>query len=224
MIQNKLKLFKKTKLTHNVYELIFVFDWKIDAKSGQFITFLLPSWLRRAYSIAYVNWNRIIFLIKRVNEGEWWSREICDFEIWKILDFIWPIWNFILKTKTSRQLFIWTWTWIAPLYFQIIDSLNSWNLSHIKLIFWLRKTEDIFYEDILKVLKKQFSNFDYVIFLSREDTFIYRMWYVNTFLTKDIIKNFDEFYICWSTQMIIDVKWKLEFLGVSQEKLFFEQY
>lgn len=224
MIQKFLKLTKKTKLTHDVYELIFVSGENPETKAWQFITFLLPSWLRRAYSIADKAWNKFIFLIKRIEDWRWWSKEICDLEINSEIPFIWPVWHFILRPTFVSKLFLWTGTWFAPLYFQVLEALNNSVKSKITLVFWVRKSEDIFYEDILKKLKSEFPNFDYVLYLSREDRFEYRKWYVTEYLTKENIQTYNEFYMCWSPQMIWDSRRKLELFWISWDKIYFEQY
>lgn len=220
----KLNLINKIKLTHDVYELIFESEIEIPTKPGQFMTFMLPSWLRRAYSIADLNKNNFHFIIKRIENWKWWSKEICDLDIGTILDTIWPVWHFTLREDSGNKLFIWTWTWFAPLYFQIISTLRAWDLSNIKLVFWVRTRDDIFYESVLKDLKNTFKNFDYTLYLSREDTFEYRKGYVWDFLNKENISNFNSFYMCWSPQMIWEVRWKLESANVPVDNIYFEQY
>ncbi|EKE29383.1 MAG: hypothetical protein ACD_2C00182G0008 [uncultured bacterium (gcode 4)] len=224
MILNKIILSKIAKLTHNVYELIFVSESEIDIIPWQFLTFILPSGLRRAYSVAYKNWKNLEFIIKRLDEWRWWSREICNFEEWLEISYCWPAWNFILNDPESPKLFVWTWTWFAPLYFQIRSALESWSKTNMKLIFWVRHEEDLFYENELKKLKNEYTNFDYLLYLSREDIFKYRKWYVVDFLKPENIFAYHEFYICWSAQMVCDVRRRLDNLWVNGEKIFFEQY
>lgn len=224
MNQKSLKLSKKSKLTHDVYELIFVSTEILDCIPGQFITFILSSWLRRAYSVSYSNWRNFEFIIKRLEEWRWWSKELCDLEIWETLPYIWPVGHFVLKNNPKSKLFIGTGTWFAPLYFQLISALENSIWSRLHFVFWIRKTEDIFYEDILKKLKTIYTNFSYDLYLSREDTFVYKKWYVTDFLLPSNIAKFEEFYMCGSPQMIWDSRKKLEDYWVDKDNIFFEQY
>jgi ferredoxin-NADP reductase len=224
MILNKLTLSKITKLTHDVHELIFVSGNDFDFIPGQFLTFILPSWLRRAYSIAYKYWNKLYFIVKRLEDWKWWSRELCDLSIWDEISYVWPVWNFIINSQDSNKLFLWTWTWFAPLFCQIKKSLENWCTSKMKLIFWVRYKNDLFYELELKNLKNEYTNFDYLLYLSREDTFQFRKWYVSGFLTRESVAQFEEFYVCGRSQMIQDSKCRLENLWIQKERIFFEQY
>jgi len=224
MITNKFKLIKKTKLTHDIYELIFVSEQKLSSLPGQFITFILNSWLRRAYSVIDSNWFNFSFIIKRVEEGKWWSKEICDLHEWAEISWIGPIWNFVVKNDNKSKLFLGTWTWFAPLYSQIKHLLCNDFESKIHFCFWLRTRSDIFYEVQLEELKVTFSNFTFDIFLSREDRFKYRKWYIADYLNKSTISWFDDFYICWSPKVVTDIKLKLDSLSVNSENIFFEQY
>ena len=112
-------LVSKKALTHDVWELDFVASpklpvitsdtilntsleeapkilYKLDVIPGQYILFLLPSGLRRAYSIAYsfISLNTEIktltsesskqifrFVIKRLPHGGAGSQEVCDLEV-----------------------------------------------------------------------------------------------------------------------------------------------
>lgn len=219
-----LKLLKTNKLTHDVYELIFKSEELIDVLPGQFITFILPSWLRRAYSVSYTDWNNFEFIIKRLEQWRWGSKEICDLQIWTELAYIWPVGHFVLKEDNKPKLFIWTWTWFAPLYFQIKSALENNISAKIHFIFWVRFLEDVFYEEILKNFTNKYSNFTYWLYLSREDSENYYRWYVTDYFSIENISNYEEFYICGSPQMVIDARNKLENLRINKENIYFEQY
>lgn len=221
---DKMRLIKKEKLTHDVYELVFDCDKSLIVLPGQFITFVLTSWLRRAYSISNQIWNKFEFIIKRLEDWRWWSKELCDLDIWVSLDFIWPVWHFVLKKNDSSKLFIWTWTGFAPLYFQIINALEKWFLGKVYFIFWIRESRDIFYGKQLNFLKNRYTNFDFRLFLSREDKIWVLSWYVTDFLIKDNIFEFGEFYICWSPAMVESSRQKLEDIWIEKENIYFEKY
>ncbi|EKE26885.1 MAG: Oxidoreductase FAD/NAD(P)-binding protein [uncultured bacterium (gcode 4)] len=220
---NTLKLIKKTKLTHDVYELVF--DWEEhNVLPGQFITFVLPSWLRRAYSISFQTWRNYEFIVKRLENWRWWSKQLCDIEIWTELPYIWPVWHFVLKNNEDNKLFIWTWTWFAPLYFQFKKALDNWIKSSLYFIFWVRNINDIFYEKELNFLKNKYTNFDFELFLSKEEKDWTSKWYVTEFLNPENIKSFSEFYICWSSVMVECSRKLLEETWVKSDKIYFEKY
>ncbi|MCK9272493.1 FAD-dependent oxidoreductase [Candidatus Gracilibacteria bacterium] len=219
-----MKLIAKNKLTPDVYELIFEFDGNLTSLAGQFITFILPSGLRRAYSVAFQNGSNFEFIIKRLEDGRGGSKEICDLELGTSLDFIGPVGHFILKETPENKLFIGTGTGFAPLYFQIKKATELGLKSNLHFIFGVRHLEDIFYEEELNKIKQENTNFDYNLYLSREDSQKYTKGYVTDFLKKENISDFEEFYICGSPVMVEDSRKKLLELGVGEDKIYFEKY
>lgn len=217
------KLISKKQLTNDVFELIFEWEDK-EVKPGQFMMFNLVSWLKRAYSISHKNWNKFEFVIKRLENGKWWSKEICDSNVWDSIDFSWPFGHFVLQENNSNKIFIWTGTWFAPLYFQFIEDLKKWNKNKILFLFWVRTKNDFFYQEELENIKKNYPNFDYKIFLSKEDMDWFEKWHVTTYINKENISGYEEFYMCWSNPMIQESRELLEKSWVQKEKIYFEQY
>lgn len=218
------KLIKKEKITKDVFELVFESEKDFEITPGQFITFMLPkSRLWRSYSVLSKDINWVSFLIKRLEDWRWWSKEICDLNEWEIIKWIWPAWKFIDSKKDINKLYIATWTWVVPLFFMIWDLLKSWFKKNIKLVLWNRTLKDLYYIEKLKEFKKNYSNFDYEIFLSREDNTIYNFWYVKNYV-KDNYLDYDEFYICWNPNMIDEVIEILINSSISKENIFEEKY
>jgi len=216
------KLIKKEKLTHDIFELVFELWHNVVMKPWQFITFILPKIWGRAYSILESNDNKIKLIIKRREEGRWWSKFICDLKLWDILTWVWAAWHFTLRESSKNKLFFWTWTWFVPLYNQILWNIENKIENKIKLIFWVRTQKDLFYISELENLKQNNSNFDFEIYLSSEKSENYNNWYITEFLTPENLENFQEFYICWAPAMIdssveiLEKNWK--------ENIFFEKY
>lgn len=226
MIQ-KFELIKKINLTDNVYELTFKWENELDMKPGQFVTFLLDKIWWRAYSVLEKDWRNIVLLIKKweLDEwGRWGSKYICEQEIWTNLRWVWPAWHFVLKENSNNKLFIWTGTWLVPLYNQIIWAIDKELDTRLKLIFWLREIKDIFYTTELNNLKKDNSNFDYEIYLSRAESEWTKKWYVTDYLNKEIVEIYKEFYICWMPSMIDSTIEKLISLWVDETNIYFEKY
>jgi ferredoxin-NADP reductase len=236
MIQN-FKLIEKNNLTQNVFEMVFKWEKELSMISWQFITFLLD-WLGwRAYSILRVEWDMIILIIKKreINEWwRWWSKFICELNIWESLKGVWPAGHFKLKQNTNNKLFIWTGTWLVPLYNMINYELITNNENKVLFIFWVREQEDIFYIKELEELKLKYNNFDYEIYISRvKDLHGFKLeyqcnninsWYTTNYLTKNNIKDFQEAYICWAPTMIESSVEKLKKLDFNEDNIYFEKY
>lgn len=225
MIQN-FKLVEKKKLTHNVFELIFEAEKSFDFIAGQFITFLIEVWWR-AYSILEENGKNIKLIIKKreINEWwRWWSIYLCDLGIWEIIKWVWPAGHFQLKENNKNKLFFWTWTWFVPLYNQIITWLEKKYDCNFKLIFWARENKDLFYIKELEKLKEKYDNFDFEVYISREESEKYKKWYVTDFLENDKVNNFEEIYICGAHAMIDSVKGKSLEKWFLEENIFTEKY
>lgn len=142
-----------------------------------------------------------------------------------------PMGRFVLQETSFPKVFIGTGTGFAPLYFMLrkLQSTNS-NLQTF-FLFGVRELRDVFYQDQLEDWSKK-SNFDYQIYCSRENTELppkHTLGRVTEYLTHEAVHHFNknndtEFYICGSPAMVAEVRSMLELYGVSQEKVFFEQY
>lgn len=232
----KLKSIKE--ITVDIYEITYTVKWLEKMHPWQFITFLLDNVWWRSYSILKQEKEEITLIIKKREINKWWrwgSKFLCEQKIWDELKWIWPSWHFLLKENTNNKLFIWTGTWFVPLYNMINYSLKNNINCKIKLIFWVRNIEDIFYLENLKQLKSQYNNFDFSIYISRDkDLHEFRLkhpenniysWYTTNFLTEKHIQQFNEIYICWAHTMINSTIEKLEKHGFKdKENIFYEKY
>ena len=73
------RLIRKTQLTHDVFELVFSGPVWDAPKAGQYIMFVLPQTkLRRSYSLASYQNGEYTCIIKRLEDGQGGSKEICD--------------------------------------------------------------------------------------------------------------------------------------------------
>jgi len=220
-------LTKKIQLTHDVFELVFQWENEINMKPGQFITFILDNIWGRAYSILESKWNTISFIIKKReadNGWRWWSAYICDLKVWDIIKWVWPAGHFTLKENSKNKLFIWTWTWLVPLYNQILWSIEQKQECKLTLVFWVRTLKDTFYIEKFEEIQKKYPNFDFTILLSKEKSELYQKWYVTDFLSLENIESFEEYYICWAPAMIDSTVEKLKKLWVDEENIFLERY
>lgn len=219
------KLINKKNLTNDVFELTFELNENFTYKNWQFITFILAWIWWRAYSILDIyDEKNIVLIIKRLENWRWWSKFICDSQIWDILKWVWPAWHFTLQENNKNKLFLWTWVGFVPLYNQIIWSLEKKQDCEIKFIFWVRNKEGIFYYEELKNIKKEYSNFSFEYFLSKDSLDWFNSWRITNYLNIENIWNFQEFYICWNPLMIDDVVKKLKELWIKNDQIFTEGY
>ena len=232
------KIIEKKNLTPDVYEITFEWEKDLEIKPWQFVTFLLPEIGWRAYSILEQNWNKTVLIIKKrelENGWRWWSKYICEREVWEELKAVGPAGHFLLKENKKNKLFIGTGTWLVPLYNMIIAELEKKLKNKVYLTFWIREETDIFYIEQLEDIKKEYPNFDYEIYISRvKDLHKFKLqnhdvnihsWYTTNHLTKINISKFEEFYICWAPKMIESTVEKLENLWFkTNENIFYEKY
>lgn len=232
------KLIEKKNLTPNVYEMVFSGEKELIMKPGQFITFLLDKIWGRAYSILKMKWKELVLIIKKreLKDGwRWWSKLICELNIWDSLKWVWPAGHFLLKENTQNKLFIGTWTWFVPLYNMILWELEKNNSNKLYFTFWVREKEDVFYIEELEKIKNKYPNFDYGIYISRvKDLHIFELkypnskilsWYTTNYLTKKNLDNIREYYICWAPMMIESTVKKLINLWFKEkENIFYEKY
>ena len=224
MQQLPFTLIHKNKLTHDVYELIFIIPESIEVEPGQYVLFHLPkSKLRRAYSIGYTNGLTFTFIIKQLDGGVG-STEICSLERGEEIIGMVPLGHFVLKHTSAPKLFIGTGTGFAPLYFMIRAMMDTGIEAPLMYIFGVRSVSDIFYIDELNRMKQVYPLFDYKIFLSQEDVTDTTRGRVTDFLTPENISPYGEFYLCGSPAMVKDARGKLEDSGIVKEKIYFEQY
>jgi len=221
------EVIKKINLTDDVFEIHYKSSESFEIKPGQFITFILPKIWGRAYSVLEQNVDKTILIIKRVkkeNWWRWWSIFLCDAKVWDKFNWVWPVGHFVLKEEDNNKLFIWTGTWLVPLYNQIISWLERWDKSEYTLLFWVRKQEDIFYLENLEKISNKYNNFKYNIYFSRDELEWTDKWYVTNYLTKENLENINEFYICWAPAMVNSSLEKLKENWINEENIFFEKF
>ncbi len=218
------RLVDRIPLTRDVFELTFSADPVVAPVAGQFITFILPSGLRRSYSISHYQDGRFSFIIKSLPNGGGGSLEICSLPIDAVVTGTIPVGRFVLTDHDVSRRFIGTGTGFAPLYAQILTALTRGDQSPIELIFGVREPEDIIYRDVLDGLCAKYPNFSYTICLSRGSLEGCVSGRVTDVLgTIDLLFT-EEYGICGNPAMVTEVRAILEKEGVPSESVFFEQY
>lgn len=229
MLKTSFILATKKQLTHDVYELTYSCDElsKEIPKPWQYVMFQLAPGLNRAYSLASFSDTTFTLIIKRIPDGRG-SPLICDADIGTILAGMIPLGHFTLMDTPRSKCFIGTGTGFAPLYCQMLAaSLQEKKPEKIAFIFGVRSFEDSFYEDEIRWIGEDFSDFSYKQYFSRETTFTeenQNQGYVTDSITSAFVTGYEEYYICGSPAMVKSAREKLEALGIIKESIFWEQF
>lgn len=213
------------KLTLDVFELDFEWENELKIIPWQFITFMIDWIWARAYSILEKDWKNLKFIIKKIELEEWWrwwSKYLCEMEVWAELKWIWASGNFVLKQNNLNKLFLWTGTGFVPLFAQIKDLIENDFSWKIKFVFWVREAKDLFHLDEIQKLKNISKNFDFVVYLSQEENQSFKKWYILEEIKNS--KEFEEAYICWSPKMVDDAKKELLKNWFDEKNIFEEKY
>ncbi len=236
MLKTSFTLISKRSLTHDVYELIYsCLDLMRDLpKPGQYAMFQLAPWLNRSYSIASFTIDTFTLVIKRIGDGKW-SPMICDAEVGQVFSGMLPLGHFVLRDTKVPKCFIGTGTGFAPLYCQMLGhSLSEDKTDNVTFIFGVRNFADSFYESEISLLGRDFENFEYTQYFSRESDFssitptMYPTcqisWYVTDWIIPEHIDLYQEFYICGSPAMVKSAREKFETLWVESDRVLWEQF
>lgn len=220
---------KKIALTKDVFELHYKLPENLTMLAGQFFTFILPWVWGRAYSALDIKDDTVILIIKKWAEsdgGRGWSVILCDANLWDKFKLVWPAGHFVLQENADNKLFLWTGTWLVPLYNMILVWLAKNTGEKYQLVFWVRNMSDMFYLKEFAKLKEQYPDrFYYHLVVSRDEwEWMIKKWYVTDFLSPKVVSEYGEFYICWAPAMIEWCQSTLEKLWVENEKIYFEKY
>jgi ferredoxin-NADP reductase len=253
------QLVTKRSLTRDVWELDFrvvadpttiagdatasqstLLSSPLSVAPGQYILFVLPSWLRRAYSIGYsfqasasyasqylvTPTTQIFrFVIKRLDHAWAGSQEVCDISVGWTLKGMWPIWHFILPTTPQDTLFIGTGTGFAPLYYQMRSLCEAWAEQRLHFVFGVRSEADIFYHSEIADMMEGRPNLSFTQYLSKPDVGSqYLQGYVTDYLTPENIAQYQTFSICGSPAMVKNAREILENIWIHKDQIRFEQY
>jgi NAD(P)H-flavin reductase len=160
---------------------------------------------------------------------------ICDAEVGATFIGLVPLGHFVLQESSVAKCFIGTGTGFAPVYCQALrHSEQVEKADTIAFIFGVRNFADSFYEEEILKLGERFENFEYVQYFSRESEFPTILptdyptnrlsGYVTDWITPEHIESYQEFYLCGSPAMVKSAREKLEALGITKEKIFWEQF
>jgi Na+-transporting NADH:ubiquinone oxidoreductase subunit F len=122
---------------------------------------------------------------------------------------------------------------MAPLRSHLSYLLETLN-THRKISFWYgaRSRQEVFYEHYFSGLEKRFDNFRFHVALSEplpEDEWKSHNGYIHEVLHREYLERHSdpasvEYYLCGPQPMIQAARGMLQRLGVSGERIFFDEF
>lgn len=239
VVKTKAVLTDKISLSKDTFHFKFSTRDIFEYLPGQFLNFVVSKEndqrpLRRAYSIAnephHENLNYFELCIKIEEFGEF-TPLLQQSKVGAEFDIMGPLGLFKLKnidnSSTSTQVFVAAGTGIAPMRSFIRHLLlNLKYQSEVILLFGVRTSQDILFEEEFKQLCKTYSNFKFIITLSRpDDSWVGLRGYVQDHLHNlEIDLESSNFYMCGRTKMVDSVHEKLDLLGIAKENRSHEKF
>jgi NAD(P)H-flavin reductase len=164
-------------LTHDVREIdCHLIDPKeIVFKAGQFISFeIIPAEATRSvvrpYSIASPpQQDQVIRIVLNRVPGGIGSSFLFGLNPGDRLTFKGPVGSFYVRDLTRDLLFVATGTGIAPIRSMILGLLHHGHKGSIRLYWGLRSQRDLYYQEELERLGRQYPNFASTVTLSRPE-------------------------------------------------------
>ncbi|MDP2628435.1 MAG: FAD-dependent oxidoreductase [Nanoarchaeota archaeon] len=134
--------------------------------------------------------------------------------------------NFVIQNKKEDLFFIAAGTGIAVFRSMIPFLLETNFNKKITLLKSSRYEKTSLYDEYFSDLQRKHKNFTFHdIFSKPKDNNYQDKGHVQDFIEKYLQENFKrDFYICGLPEMVDEVKEKLESLGISKDRIFFEKY
>ncbi|MSR85958.1 hypothetical protein EXS74_01015 [Candidatus Woesearchaeota archaeon] len=129
--------------------------------------------------------------------------------------------TFKKESPSAEAWFIGTGTGVAPFYSMIKEYVPQMPQKNFRLIFGVRKKEDLFYMQDFQDIEKKHSNFSFWPTLSQEEWEGYS-GRVQKHLGEDLQNK--DFYICGLKDMVLETQQYLLDRGVAPERIHFERY
>lgn len=225
MQQFNTKLSQKKEIADHVLELHFEKPAGFDFAAGQFLQFLIPDGDKktpRSYSIASTPTDAdLIFCVKVLEDGLA-STHFLNMNIGDEVEAKGPLGRFVCNDEATTHVFVATGAGLAPIMGMIRDELENKNFANpIELFFGVRAEKDVFWKSELDDLAQKYANFSYKLCLSQPDGETdAQVGRVTAHLTN--IDPLKHYYLCGSSQMVMEVRKMLTGGGVDGKQIHFE--
>ncbi len=221
-----MKLYKKTVIAENVFELIFERPENFSFRAGQFVQFKIPSAegeVLRSYSIASAPAkSEITFCVKLVKNGVA-SHFFTLLKEGERVMFSQPQGRFVVEENGSMQtVFIATGSGLAPIKAILEDELEKPRSQELFLLFGVRSEGDLFWQQQFKNWATTYPFFHYMPTLSQpEDDWSGLKGRVTAHL-EPVLFNDAAYYVCGSLVMVKEVRALLLSKGIVAKNIHFE--
>lgn len=183
-----------------------------DFVPGQYIEFLLPRGIRRAYSIAGLMKDNILeFHIRHLNGGVFTNWLFQSAKVGDLLRFEGPLGTFFLREQLKETIiFIASGTGFAPIKAMIENAIQNNDLRQMILYWGGRSQTDLYMTEIAYSWQKKLKNFSFVPVLTEK--ILSKNWSGKTGLLHEaVIKDFPNLsnfvvYACGSPIMVESAK------------------
>ena len=228
------KVTKKTNLAGNYWLVVLEFQDAFDFAAGQYVSLkVAEDGTRRAYSIASAPNTKSVDLLVDVTPMGLGTKYILSLKEGDIVEAMGPMGIFTLASKTPKnnKLFIATGSGIAPMRSMIWDLLltNKYQ-GEVQLLWGMRHEGDLFWQEELMQMNRQYANFSYQVVLSKPG----EHWHGecghvgdclrNGFIVKVADLSTWEFYLCGNQEMIMETGAYLAGKGVAKEDIHLEKF
>ncbi len=211
------KLIEKKQIAEKIFHLTFEKPPKLQFIPGQYIKVVIPlnqgGSVLRSYSLSSIPSDPNMELCIKLDGGGIGNTFLKNIKTNQKVKLQGPFGEFVSSKNCSNHCCIATGLGISPIISIIRGLLEKNKDENISLIFGLRYDSEIFWEDKLALLKKNYDNFSYKIIISRpqeqwQGKTGYVTEHIQDHLKKGHISN-TAFYICGGKEMLKDVQAKL---------------
>src|SRR3989344_7309326 len=218
------EVISKKDLTKDVIELSFTLPETFDFCAGQFVMLRLfhdNVYKFKSYSVLSPpsQKGRLDLCIKII-DGGFASEAFKVISIGEKITLRGPFGQFMFRDQAPEAWFIATGTGVAP-FFSMLKEYLPKSEKKFRLIFGVRKKEDLFYQEEFQALEKKYPHFHYFPTLSQEEWEGY-CGRVQKHLGEDLQNK--DFYICGLKEMVLETQQYLLDRGVAPERIHFERY
>ncbi len=212
-------------------ESVIFFQLKIPEtftfKAGQFVSLKMTSdgvTRMKLYSICNSPSERgVVDLCVKIVEGGFASNIFKETKVGDVFELRGPFGHFVFNEDDSCEeyWFLGAGTGVVPLYSMIQEYVSTFSQKKFVLLFGVRTTKDLFFDDQFKRLAEENANFMYIPVLSREK-WSGKGGHVQDHLPLNV-KN-KTFYICGLKELVLETKELLVQRGAPFEKIKSERY
>ena len=214
----------KNCLTKDVVELSFSLPESFEYQAGQFVMLRMKNadiYKFKSYSVlSPPSQKGRMDLCVKIIDGGFASEAFKVLDVGQTLTMRGPFGQFTFKDKAQEAWFIGTGTGVTPFY-SMLKEYHPKSEKKFRLIFGVRKKEDLFYHQEFQEMEKTYPTFKYWPTLSQEEWGGYS-GRVQKHLGEDLQNK--DFYICGLKEMVVETQEYLLKRGVGPEHIHFERY